>query len=139
VCLDNLMTDAAEQVAQDLPVVFLVLDHKNLAHAFSTCRSTLTGNSNEKVEPRPGSDSTHSLPPCISMMRREIARPSPVPPFSLVVEESACWNSSKILAWSAVAMPGPVSRTATVKRPFVALTLIATSPWSVNLIALPVR
>ena len=42
-------------------------------------------------------NSTQSLPPCISTMRREIDRPRPVPPFFLVAELSACWNSSKIL------------------------------------------
>src|SRR5262252_2729824 len=36
-------------------------------------------------------------------------------------------------------MPGPVSRTATVKDPFSAVALIATSPLSVNLMALPTR
>ena len=47
-----------------------------------------------KVAPLPGLESTHSRPPCISMIRREIASPSPVPPFALVIELSACWNSS---------------------------------------------
>jgi two-component system cell cycle response regulator DivK len=57
-----------------------------------------------------------------------IANPSPVPPFFFVIEESACWNSSKIFACSASAMPGPVSRTATVNEPLAAKALIATSP-----------
>ena len=68
----------------------------------------------------PSSDSTQIVPPCISTMRLAIDRPSPVPPFFLVVELSACWNSSKILAWSASEMPGPVSRTATVNAPLAA-------------------
>jgi len=73
------------------------------------------------------------------MMRLAIASPSPVPPFFFVIEESACWNSSKIFACSASAMPGPVSRTATVNEPLAEEALIATSPTSVNLIALPTR
>src|SRR5581483_11074141 len=58
-------------------------------------------------------------------MRLAMARPRPVPPFSLVVEESACWNSSKILLWSAAEMPGPVSCTATVTVPSAVEALIA--------------
>ena len=72
-------------------------------------------------------------------MRLAIASPSPVPPFFFVIDELACWNSSKIFACSASAMPGPVSRTATVNEPLAAKALIATSPVSVNLIALPTR
>ena len=49
-------------------------------------------------------------PPCISMIRREMANPSPVPPFFLVIELSACWNSWKSLAWSAVEIPGAAPR-----------------------------
>jgi hypothetical protein len=45
----------------------------------------------------------------------------------------------KIFDWSASSMPGPVSRTATWNEPLLAVALIATSPWSVNLIALPTR
>ena len=36
------------------------------------------------------------VPPCISTMRFEIARPRPVPPFCLVLLLSTCWNSSKM-------------------------------------------
>ena len=77
-------------------------------HGWACC-STWTGSVNENTEPLPISDSTQSLPPCISTMRREIDRPRPVPPFFLVAELSACWNSSKILPWSAFEMPGPLS------------------------------
>src|SRR5262249_48176807 len=61
-----------------------------LAHAASTCRSTMTGSVKVKVEPWPGCDSTQIFPPCISMMRLEIARPRPVPPFLRVIALSAC-------------------------------------------------
>ena len=62
---------------------------------------------NENVEPLPTCDSTQILPPCISMIRLEIAAPSPVPPFFLVIELSACWNSWNSFSWSASEMPGP--------------------------------
>jgi hypothetical protein len=56
----------------------LVLDHQNsLAHAGLACSSTVTGRVNAKVEPSPGLDSTQMRPPCISMIRFEMARPSP--------------------------------------------------------------
>ena len=58
------------------------------------------------------------------MIRLAIDNPSPVPPFFFVDELSACWNSSKILAWSASLMPGPESQTATVNDPFVTEALI---------------
>src|SRR5262249_50307962 len=137
---DQLPAGGPQQIAQDLAIVLLILHHKNsLCHVCTTCFSTLTGTVNEKVEPRPRSDSTHNRPPCISMIRLEIDKHNPVQPFLRVIDESACWNSSKILIWSAVPMPGPVSHTATLNEPLVAEARIATSPWSVNLIALPTR
>jgi hypothetical protein len=39
----------------------------------------------EKVEPRPGADSTQIFPPCSSTIRFEIASPRPVPPFLRVI------------------------------------------------------
>ena len=45
---------------------------------------------NENVEPWPGFDLTQILPPCISTIRFDIARPRPVPPFFLVIALSAC-------------------------------------------------
>jgi hypothetical protein len=42
----------AEQIAQDLPIVFLVFDNENeSAHASPTWLSTLTGTMNENVAP----------------------------------------------------------------------------------------
>src|SRR6516225_5793752 len=96
--LDDLESSMAKEIAKDPPIVLLVLDHQNaLCHAFPTCCSTSTGTSRKKVEPAPSSDSTQIRPPCMATIRRAIDRPSPVPPFGLVVELSACWNSSKIL------------------------------------------
>jgi len=60
----------------------LVLDDQNaFAHVGSTCRSTIIGSVKANVEPWPSCDSTQILPPCISMMRLDIASPKPVPPF----------------------------------------------------------
>jgi hypothetical protein len=60
------------------------------AYAASTCRSTMTGRVKIKVDPWPGCDSTQIRPPCISMMRFDIASPKPVPPFLRVMALSAC-------------------------------------------------
>ena len=49
------------------------------------CCSTTTGSVNVNVEPWPGSDSTQIRPPCISMMRFDMASPKPVPPFLRVI------------------------------------------------------
>jgi len=52
-----------------------------------------------KVKRAPGSPwlSTHTRPPISSASCAHIARPSPVPPYFLVVEVSACAKASKIL------------------------------------------
>src|SRR3974377_171334 len=78
----HLISGTAQEVAEDLPIVLLVLDYQNaFAHAdASTCRSTTTGSVNANVEPWPSCDSTQILPPCISLMRLDIASPRPVPP-----------------------------------------------------------
>ena len=52
------------------------------------------------------------LPPIRATRLREIARPSPVPPYLRVVEPSACTKGSKILATASGRMPTPVSDTA---------------------------
>src|SRR6516162_2746595 len=92
--LRDLIVSRGEHIANDLAIIRLVLDHQNaLAHAASTCRSTITGSVNANVEPFPGWDSTQILPPCISMMRLDMASPNPVPPFLRVMALSACWNS----------------------------------------------
>src|SRR6266487_5441347 len=137
---DHLEIGAREQIPQDFPIVFLILDHQDaLGHNCPAWGSTRTGSVKQNVDPLPGSDSTQIRPPCISMIRLAIDRPRPVPPFLRVIELSACWNSSKIFAWSTAGIPGPVSHTATVNAPFVADARIATSPLSVNLMALPTR
>jgi hypothetical protein len=59
-------------------------------YAGLTCCSTESGSVKENIEPCPTTDSTQIFPPCISMMRFEIASPSPMPPFLRVIELSAC-------------------------------------------------
>ena len=56
----------------------------------SICRSTRTGSVRENVEPWPTTELIQIRPPCISMMRLEIASPNPVPAFLRVIELSAC-------------------------------------------------
>src|SRR5262249_20670165 len=116
--LDDLERVGGQQVAEDAPVVLLVVDDEDArAHArapgrrSATGRSTWMGTVNENVEPSPSVDSTQRRPPCISTIRREMARPSPVPPLALARMVSACRNSSKIFSRSASAIPGPVSVT----------------------------
>src|ERR1700751_4748899 len=131
--LAHLIADVRQHVAQDAPVVFLVLDHENaFRHAGLACCSIAIGSVNEKVEPAPRRDSTQIRPPCSSTMRLAIDRPSPLPPFSRVDEASTCWNSPKMRAWSRWSMPGPVSRTAPGNEPLCAEALMVTSPVSVN-------
>src|SRR6266536_74882 len=96
---DDLEIGACQQIPQDSPIVFLILDHQDeLAHGGPAWASTRTGRVKQKVDPLPGSDSTQIRPPCISMMRLAMDKPRPVPPFFRVIELSACWNSSKIFA-----------------------------------------
>src|SRR5262249_41254538 len=48
----DLIVGLGQHIADDLAIVRLVLDHQNaLAHTASTCRSTMTGSVNVKVEP----------------------------------------------------------------------------------------
>src|SRR5215469_18737461 len=90
--LGDLIIGRGQHIADDLAIIRLVLHHQNaFGHAAgSTCRSTATGSLNAKVEPFPICDSTQILPPCISMMRFDMARPKPVPPFLRVMALSAC-------------------------------------------------
>ena len=71
------------------------------------------GTVNQNVVPTPGVLSTPMCPPSSSTIRREIARPRPVPPNRLVVEASACVKASNSLACACGEMPMPVSLTST--------------------------
>ena len=78
----------------DIPPLHIRAKRRHAGYFDSTftCCSTMPGSMNAKVEPWPGSDSAQILPPCISMMRFDMARPKPVPPFLRVIALSACWN-----------------------------------------------
>jgi hypothetical protein len=65
-------------------------DEHALGYATTFCCSTRTGSVKENVDPSPGLDSTQIRPPCSSTMRLEMVRPKPVPPFSRVIDDSAC-------------------------------------------------
>ena len=106
--------------------------------------TTSSGSVKKNSEPRPTSLCTPSSPPMSRTRRREIARPSPVPPYLRVVDASAWPNSSKIAARLSAGIPMPVSRTA--KRTSARFpsrpagdTDTTTSPCGVNLMALPTR
>src|SRR6516225_5163798 len=92
--LGNLIVSEGKHIADNLTAIRWVLDYQNtLAHgAASTCRSTITGRVKANVEPWPTCDWTQIVPPCISIMRLEMASPKPVPPFLRVMAVSACWN-----------------------------------------------
>ncbi|MFZ1428243.1 MAG: hypothetical protein WAS21_15895 [Geminicoccaceae bacterium] len=55
-----------------------------------------TGNSNQKVEPLPGSERKSMRPPCRSTSALLMWSPRPVPPLLRVLELSARANRSKI-------------------------------------------
>ena len=82
------------------------------------------------------------------MMRarlREIASPSPEPPYCRVTELSACTKGRKRLSCTSARMPIPVSATMTVSVALisssfgVAVTCMCTRPCLVNLAALDTR
>ena len=93
------------------------------------------------VLPSPASDSTQIRPPINSTICFEIESPSPVPPYSLVVEDSACVNFWKIASCLSRGIPIPVSATEKCRIPGLSpgTTRIATTPVSVNLMAFDTR
>jgi len=109
-------------------------------------RSSLLGSqprrtTKENSEPSPGRLSTATSPPISSTRRREMTRPSPVPPYCRVIDASACWKLWNSRASCASSMPMPVSRTekrsTTSLSPFsTTATRITISPRSVNFSAL---
>src|SRR5262249_21390996 len=72
--------------------------------------STTTGSVNANVESQPSCDSTQILPPCISMMRVDIAGPKPVPPFLRVIALSAQRRCQDRDMECALFLPVPVGR-----------------------------
>ena len=96
---------------------------------------------NQKVLPLPYSLSTPTLPCINSANCFDIDRPSPVPPYFLEVEVSACWNDLNSLFLCSSLRPIPVSVTLNLtKNPSSNSSSKSnariTSPSSVNLIAL---
>ena len=69
------------------------------------------GSASVKVLPLPRTDWTSMRPPWVSTMRREIARPSPVPGMESASGLLERWNAEKRCTWSASEMPIPESRT----------------------------
>ena len=67
---------------------------------------------NANVLPSPAVLLASSSPPMRSLSSREIASPSPLPPYRRVVETSACWKASKIVSSLCASMPMPLSETA---------------------------
>ena len=79
---------------------------------FLSCCCFLTSSiSNIKLLPLPYSLSTHIFPFISSTNFLDITRPSPVPPYFLVVLPSACENDLKSLACCSLVSPIPVSFT----------------------------
>ena len=112
------------------------------ATAAAATRSS--GSSNQKQLPSPGWLSAPMVPPISSTRRLQIDRPSPVPPKRRPMPASAWVKGVNKRASASPAMPMPVSRTSTRRRSPASVTSsartrTATSPRSVNLIALPTR
>ena len=141
--LDHLEARAGQQVAQDAPVLLVVLDGEDaLAHAsLRACRSTRIGTVKRNVDPSPRADSTQRRPPCSSTMRREIARAR-----ARCRPSSACWSCRpagtprRSSAGRLGRCPGRYPRPTRRRRRRVARASDRRRcPASVNLIALPAR
>src|SRR5262249_39134152 len=64
------------------------LDEKGGHGGLYVTESDTSGMVNENVDPWPGAESIHTLPPCASTRRLTIDSPRPVPPYSRVDELS---------------------------------------------------
>src|SRR6516162_8088255 len=66
----HLISGPVQEIAEDLPIVLLILDHKYaLAHALPACCSTRKVTVKKNVEPLPSFESARRRPPCISTIR----------------------------------------------------------------------
>jgi len=90
---------------------------KTTGGLFSFACSTSSSRVKEKVLPLPGSLVRCNWSPIFPSKRFEIVNPSPVPPYFLVVDGSACIKDSKILCWLSGEIPIPESRTKKRKEP----------------------
>ena len=116
--LDHLVAGTGQQIAQDLPVVLRVLDHQDafLLMRLPLLGSTLTGSVTVKSRALAERRTRRQIrPPCSSTICCEIDEPEAGAALGL-----ACSNCRPAgtprnsFCWSASAMPGPVSRTATL-------------------------
>ena len=104
----------------------------------------LKGSSNQKVLPSPTRLSTPIRPPSNSTSSLLMERPRPVPPKRRLMLLSAWVKGEKRPAWASGVMPMPGSLTSKRSRAVAAslargMTRTSISPWSVNLMALPIR
>ena len=76
-------------------------------------------------------------PPCISTNFLVMMSPSPVPPNSLAMVASPCWNSANTVSILSGGMPIPVSATRYRSSSPCSSTAISTCPSRVNFNALP--
>ena len=114
---------------------------KRLGVAFG-CRAKRAVNQN--VEPFPSRLSTPMSPPINAASCFEMARPSPVPPYLRLVDESTWVNFSNRIPSLSSGIPIPVSLTENLSRTSLRVcshraAVTATSPVAVNLMALPAR
>src|SRR5882724_11245487 len=125
------VAEQADQLAQHLPRVVVVLDHEDAAGGggaggggrgagtrVSTGRA-MAGRRTVKVLPFPvPSLATATLPPCCSTRRRTSVSPIPSPPLLRSREWSPCTKMSKTRGRNSGAMPTPESRIeSTASRP----------------------
>ena len=98
----------------------------------------------QNVAPPPGLFSAQIRPFISSTRRFEMARPRPVPPYSRVVDASACVKASKIESSFSAGIPMPLSETEKRRTPGwessrSGSTRTTTCPAAPNLMALPTR
>ena len=102
-----------------------------------------SGNIAVKVEPSPSLLWTEIFPPISSTSWCVIESPSPVPPKRRAIELSAWVNVSNIVPTRSAEIPIPLSLTSIRKvepvEPWFTPMVNSTWPWSVNLMALPIR
>ena len=84
-------------------------------------------------------ESNHILPDCISTNFFVIVRPRPVPPKVLDIDPSACSNELNIPSLLSKGIPIPESIIHIIASPFFSEISTTTDPFSVNLIAFPIK
>src|SRR5213080_1829427 len=131
--LDGHLADPLERHAHDALDVLVVLDvadagQRSVGHqgSFLGC----LGSSNQNVVPPPAR-SSKPMRPCInSIIRLQMASPSPVPPFWREGVESACAKRPKMRLRNSSGIPGPRSCTPTWMFASLSSSVISTLPHS---------